>query len=228
MSATCEKLLVRSHTVGREEHMATVTERAVRVCGPDAAGTLMTPREFDRAEFVEGWRYELIHGVLIVSPPPLQMERDPNEELGHWLRNYRDAHPQGATLNRTLPEETVRTRRSRRRADRVIWAGLGRRPRPNEPPTIIVEFVSAGKRDRIRDYEEKRDEYLGIGIREYWVLDRFQRTLTVFVKQGERIKKRVIREKQTYTTDLLPGFELPLAKLLAVADEYAEPEPGEE
>jgi Uma2 family endonuclease len=118
---------------------------------------------------------------------------------------------------------TVRTRWSRHRADRGIWAGLGRRPRPNEHPTIVVEFVSAGKRDRILDYGEKRFGYLEIGVREYWVIDRFQRALTLWIKEGKKINKRAFREHQTYTTDLLPGFELPVGKLLTVADECAEP-----
>jgi hypothetical protein len=52
--------------------------------------------------------------------------------------------------------------------------------------------------------------------------------LTVFTPRGKKIHKRVIPEKQTYTTDLLPGFELPLAKLLAAADSWPEPEEGDE
>jgi Uma2 family endonuclease len=207
--------------------MATAVVKRVRPLGPQSAGTLMTPREFDRADFVEGWRYELINGVLIVSPIPLENEADPNEELGFLLRSYRTNHPQGSALDATLSERTVRTHPNRRRADRVIWAGLGRLPRRNETPTIIVEFVSEGKRDRLRDYEAKRDEYLAIGVKEYWVIDRFQRSLTVFTRQGSRTRKRVVSEKQTYQTDLLPGFELPLADLLALADRWPEQDPGE-
>ena len=68
--------------------------------GPRSAGLLLTPAEFDRARFgVRGWRYELINGVLVVSPTPYRQERDPNEELGHWLRQYRRAHPQGTSLD---------------------------------------------------------------------------------------------------------------------------------
>jgi Uma2 family endonuclease len=78
-----------------------------------------------------------------------------------------------------------------------------------------------GKRDRLRDYEEKRDEYLKIKVAENWVIDRFQPTLTVFTRQGNRTRKRVVAEKESYTTDLLPGFVLPLAKLLALADRWA-------
>jgi Uma2 family endonuclease len=207
--------------------MTTTLETAVQVFGPDAAGILMTTREFDRAEFEEGWRYELIHGVLIVSPIPSEKEVDPNEELGRLLRNYCEDHPQGSSLDATLPEREVKTRKNRRRADRLIWAGLGRVPRAKDVPTVIVEFVSRGKRNRRRDYIEKRNEYLGIGVCEYWIIDRFQRTLTVFTRQAGKNKQRVIREKQTYTTDLLPGFELPLAKLLARADRWEERASGD-
>src|SRR5258708_39641 len=90
--------------------------------GPDANGIVMTAREFDKADFVEGWRYELINGVLVVSSTPSRNERDPNEELGYLLRVYRDTHPSGAALDATLAEEVVATGKNRRRADRVIWA----------------------------------------------------------------------------------------------------------
>jgi hypothetical protein len=51
---------------------------------------------------------------------------------------------------------------------------------------------------------------------------RSPRTMTVFSRQGKNIRKRVIREDQVYTTPLLPGFQLPLAKLLARADAWEE------
>lgn len=203
--------------------MATVVVETIRRFGPRSAGTLMTPREFDRADFEEGWRYELIHGVLVVSPSPLIQERDPNEELGRWLRNYQESHPSGSALNATVNEQTVRVKRQRRRVDRTIWAGLGRLPRPKEKPTIAVEFVSRGKRNRQRDYEEKRDELIELGVEEYWIIDRFERTLTVFLRTASGgYRKRVIKESQVYRTPLLPGFELPLARLLALSDRWPE------
>ena len=58
-------------------------------------------------------------------------------------------------------------------------------------------------------------------MREYWVIDRFRRTLTVFSFSGEVDQERVILEKQSYETPLLPGFELPLARLLTLADRWA-------
>jgi Uma2 family endonuclease len=203
--------------------MATaVAKKQTTEYGPRAAGISMTPAEFDHAEFVDGYRYELINGVLVVSPIPSPQERSPNDVLGHWLLLYKETHPQGGTLNGTLFEQTICTPKNRRRADRVIWAGLDHRPRwTTETPTIIAEFVSSGKRNYQRDYEEKRDEYLAMKVGEYWVIERFQRTMTVFTLVRSEVKARVIQEHEVYTTPLLPGFELPVAKLLAAADEFA-------
>jgi len=186
---------------------------------------LMTPEEFDAAtDFDELYSYELIHGVLIVSPPPGESERDPNDELGNLLRVYKSSHQAGSALDKTLPEQQVRLADSRRRADRVIWAGLGRVPNPQtDVPAIVVEFVSRRHRDRVRDYEEKRREYLAIGVLEYWVIDRFRRIMTVCRGRpgpGEPAE-RVIKENEVYRTPLLVGFELPLAQLLKVADDWA-------
>jgi Uma2 family endonuclease len=195
-------------------------EPEVLELGPDDNGRLLTPEEFDVALFEDGWSYELVRGVLIVSPAPSRKERDPNGELERMLRNYQEEHPRGHVLNATFSEEMIFVGDQRRRADRAIWAGLGRLPAPTEPPTIIVEFVSAGRRSRRRDYEEKRSEYLAIGVREYWVIDRFRRTLTVFAPTAAGHRTTTVSEDQVYTTPLLPGFELPLARLLQLADRW--------
>jgi Uma2 family endonuclease len=196
--------------------------------GHASNGMLITPEEFDRGEFEEGWCYELVNGVLIVSPIPSESEVDPNEELGRWLRNYQENHPKGSCLNLTLPKRYVRIGSNRRRADRVIWVGLGRLPRRWETPTIIAEFVSKGTRNRVRDYKAKREEYMNISVKEYWVIDRFDRCMIVFTHQGGETKHRVIREHKVYKTVLLPGFELPLAKLLARVDQMADMAEGED
>jgi Uma2 family endonuclease len=194
--------------------------RRLRI-GPRSAGLLLTPVEFDRARFREGWRYELINGVLVVSPSPSRKERHPNELLGYLLYKYQETHPQGSALDVSLPEETIEGKQNRRRADRAIWAGLGRDPAEGEPPSILAEFVSRGKVNQERDYVAKRAEYREIGVREYWVIDRFRRQMTVFIFGGASDVERIIKENETYTTPLLPGFELPVSVLLKQADRWA-------
>ena len=187
---------------------------------PELAGILLSLEEFDAVEACdELYNYELVRGVLIVAPPPAIGERRPNDRLGYLLQYYQDHHPQGAALDLTVPEHLIRTPNSRRRADRVIWTGLGRIPNTRQDqPTIAIEFVSASKRDFQRDYIDKRDEYLRAGVLEYWIIDRFRRRMTVVQRSTGTVTEVVITEQETYTTPLLPGFELPLAQLLAVAD----------
>ena len=183
-------------------------------------GMRLTAEEYDALQdWEEGYRYELIHGVLVVTPPAGPGERSPNDELGFLLRSFRENHPNGHSLDETLPEQEIPIGENRRRADRAVWIGLGRRPDPlNDTPTIAIEFVSASRRDRHRDYVEKRDEYAQAGIQEYWVIDRFRREMTVF----RGIAEVVVAENEMYSTPLLPGFELPLSRLLLAADEYGE------
>lgn len=189
--------------------------------GLASAGMPMTPEEFDAiGDYDDNYDYELINGVLVVTPIPLEEESEPNEELGYWLRRYRDDHPEGGRLDLTLAERHVRVGSNRRRADRVIWAGLGRKPDTDvDPPTIVVEFVSEGRRNWLRDSVEKQREYLAIGVVEYWVIDRFRRTMTVYRNDQA---EQVAPEADIYHTDLLPGFDLPLADLLAIADRWAD------
>ena len=187
---------------------------------PELAGIRLSPEEFDAVEECDDrYNYELVHGVLIVAPPPDVGERRPNDRLGYLLQSYQDHHPQGSALDLTLPEHLIHTPDSRRRADRVIWTGLGRTPNTRQDqPTIAIEFVSASKRDFQRDYLDKRDEYLRAGVLEYWIIDRFRRRMTVVRGGTDPVIELVITEQETYMTPLLPGFALPLAQLLAVAD----------
>ena len=197
--------------------MSSIEERTL---GPGLAGTYMTPREFDSVEiWDETYVYELINGVLIVNPPPSIGERGPNEILGHWLWSYHDQHPNGTALNYTVAEHTIPTGTNRRRAYRVIWAGMDRFPNlERDLPTIVIEFVSSGRRNRHRDYEIKRQEYENAGISEYWIIDRFDRTMTVLRFTTDSTTETKLLEADTYTTPLLPGFELPLSELMAEAD----------
>ena len=57
-----------------------------------------------------------------------------------------------------------------------------------------------------------------MGVQQYWVIDRYRRTMSVFRGSG---LEQVFKEGETYRTPLMPGFELPLDRLLARADRYS-------
>ena len=200
--------------------MSTIAHERIREITPQMAGMRMSPEEFDAVEqWADDCSCELVQGVLVVVPPPSEGERGPNELLGHWLLSYQEHHPRGAALDFTLAESLVSTNTGRRRADRVIWTGLGRLPNVRrDRPTIAIEFVSAGKRNVRRDYIDKRDEYLQSGIKEYWIIDRFRRQMTVYRREHDQMIELTIREHAQYSTPLLPGFQLPVGRLLEIED----------
>src|SRR5262245_50340721 len=74
-----------------------------------ANGMRMTAEEFESiTDCDEHFRYELINGVIIVSPAVSTGEADPNEDLGYLLRYYQENHPQGRALDFTVYERDVR------------------------------------------------------------------------------------------------------------------------
>lgn len=193
-----------------------------RGIGPAQNGVQMTPAEFDAIEeYDELSTLELIEGVLVVNPIPSERERGPVLLLAHLLFAYQENSPGASPLDAVLFEQYVYARHSRRRADLVLWTGLGRMPNPKrDVPSIVVEFLSAGRRNFVRDFFEKRGEYLALGVREYWIFDRFAREMTVFTKGPSGPEEHVFPEGELYQTPLLPGFELPIARLFAAADAW--------
>jgi Uma2 family endonuclease len=188
--------------------------------GPESHGKLVTPGEFDHGDYDDCWRYELINGILVVSEFSPYAVADMNDQLGCCLRNYRDNHP--TALEATLPGRMVNLGDDRRIIDRAIWAGQGRLPRRCEIPAIIVDF--AYERDDNREYEIRRGGFQALMVQEYWTIDRFERTMTAHILVGSKYRKKVVSATQTYRSKLLPGFELPLARLFALADEWSDDE----
>ena len=44
--------------------------------------------------------------------------------------------------------------------------------------------------------------------------------MTVYLNRPEGVATLIVKEAETYQTDLLPGFILPVARLLARADDW--------
>src|SRR6266446_530031 len=91
------------------DEMSTVPADAPAILGLESAGLLMTADEFDAiTEYDENYRYELIHGVLVVNPIPNPEETGPNELLGHLLWEHQQQNA-GSTFDESLPQQYVRT-----------------------------------------------------------------------------------------------------------------------
>jgi Uma2 family endonuclease len=83
-------------------------------------------------------------------------------------------------------------------------------------PGLVAEVVSASSKKR--DYQEKRQDYLEYGIREYWIVDPLLQ-LTLLIREGEGANatwtERVLQEAETIASSLLPGLAVTVSELWA-------------
>ena len=73
-------------------------------------------------------------------------------------------------------------------------------------PEIVVEVVS--KRSATRDYVEKREEYLALGIKEYWIADGAKQQILILRRVRGKWSEQVLGVEDSYQSKLLPGFQL--------------------
>ena len=189
--------------------------------GPADHGRRMTLQEFGPAEVQEGSNYELGRGVIVVSDIPKPPHFGQLNAIRLQLTAYQLTHPGriygvagGAECK--VPLEGFQ---SERHPDVAVYKtappSRGDEAWETWVPEIVIEIVSPGSQRR--DYEEKPEEYLAFGVREYWIIDAEQGQMTVVRRVGGRMSEKIVRPPQTYRTRLLPGFELDLAAVLRAA-----------
>ena len=202
--------------------MATVTQTQKPTIGPADHGRRMTLDEFIEADWTEGWLYELARGVIEVTEVPGTPHGRTVRRVARLFDRYDDAHPGfikylagGGECRLRLPGM-----QSDRHPDQAIY--LTREPKGKKlwtrwVPTLVVEVVSRGGEQR--DFADKREEYLRIGVLEYWIIDRFARKMHVLRRAGDVWEEIILGEEAILRTDLLPGLEANVGEVIGPAAE---------
>jgi Uma2 family endonuclease len=189
--------------------------------GPADHGRPMDLDEFMAGDYREGYQYELIDGKLYVSPQP----NLPEDRVAEWLHykvsvyskahldiiNYVTARARVFVPGRrrtTCPEPDLSAYRDfplDLSFRTVRWQDVS--------PLLVAEIMSAEDPDK--DLVRNVALYLQVPtIREYWLLDTREDperpTMTVHRRRGARWQIISVLPGETYTTRLLPGFELVL------------------
>jgi Uma2 family endonuclease len=125
----------------------------------------------------DGNKYELVHGALYVTPAPSVHHERLLAALTRLLVPYVDRWSVGEVFH---PRSVIRHSPSEVEPDlmvRPVPAG-GESDWERLPlPELVIEVVSGSS--RLRDYNQKRDFYLELGIPEYWIVDGGRRTITI-------------------------------------------------
>jgi Uma2 family endonuclease len=201
--------------------MATATRTARRIhIGPADHGRRMTLDEFIRADFQEGWLYELGRGVVEVTEVPGIWHGRIVERITEMFTLYKRRHPGRIKYRAGGGECRIRLPGmvSDRHPDQAIY--LDQEPGEKDIwtkwiPSIVVEVV--GPRSRKRDFVTKREEYLRMGVREYWILDAKKRQMHALVRAGDTWEETIVPANGAYRTILLPGLVVRPGQLLGPA-----------
>jgi Uma2 family endonuclease len=90
---------------------------------------------------------------------------------------------------------------------------------PAEGADLVMEVVSPGSQSRERDFVEKRHDYAKARIREYWIVDPQERTITVLTLAGKTYKVHGVFEPgEQATSKLLKGFTVSVSDVFAAGD----------
>ena len=189
---------------------------AARV-GPADDGRPMSLRRFARADAVPGYRYELSRGVIQVGEFPALSHGQVVSNLCEAIAVYEDRHPVVITFAGRAGMSKIELwgRESERHPDFSIYltpppAGV-EQPWDRWMPEIVVEVVSASSTER--DYEEKPDDYLAAGVKEYWIIDPVKKGGLFLTRRGDSWLKKRVGRRGVWTTRLLPKFKLDLGRV---------------
>jgi Uma2 family endonuclease len=180
--------------------------------GPADHGRPMSLAEFEHAKWQEGYLYELSRGVITVSEVPNRLHLLLLNAIKQQLYGFLVTHPGLICLILTASEckLLVPAFESERHPDLSLYLT---EPPPIENanlwhhwfPEIVVEVVSPSSRKR--DYQEKPEESLRLGAKEYWIFDGLNKVLVAMRRVRNRWSESRIEPPATYRTRLLPGLE---------------------
>jgi len=194
----------------------TTAWHSVRV-GPKHHGRRMPLQLFVRAEATAGYHYELANGVVQATDIPGMTHNWILDELEELIRAYKKKNT--GVIQYIAGGDRAKIelwgRESERHPDFSIYltpppAGV-EQPWDRWMPEIVVEVVSASSAKR--DYDEKPDDYLAAGVKEYWIIDPVKKRGLFLTRRGDSWLKKRVGRRGTWTTGLLPKFKLDLGRV---------------
>lgn len=182
---------------------------------------LITSADLERFPDIPGIRYEIIDGELLVSRQPTAGHQEATGEAELALRLWN----RETNAGRVLAAPGLVFAADQDVAPDVIWMSSTRYAEALDEhghlrlaPELVVEVLSPGPANELRDRRLKRDLYGRQGVREYWIVDWEHRLVEVFRLSGAELQLvSTLGDSDTLTSPLLPGFALSVTTLWAAS-----------
>lgn len=165
----------------------------------------------------DGKRYEVIDGELIVTRAPRWSHQQATGRIFNALDTWSQASGLGgAAINPGIiftDEDNV--------IPDVVWASTERLNRLLDEaehltgaPELVVEVLSPGEQNVLRDRQLKLKLYSQQGVQEYWIVDKDLRQVQVY-RRNQAVLTLVVtlQADDILTSPLLPEFSCPLTRI---------------
>jgi Uma2 family endonuclease len=165
----------------------------------------------------DGKRHELIDGEHYVTPSPNTKHQRVAGSLYLLIGSWLEDHPIGQVF--FAPYDVVISAFDVVEPD-LLYLSNERAAQVITPlhakgvPELVIEIASKGTRKR--DETIKRRLYERSGVSEYWVVDPAIDVIRIYRQENERFGRPLelsCEAGDVLTTPLLPGLELPLARV---------------
>jgi Uma2 family endonuclease len=180
------------------------------------AALRFTSKDLERLPAIAGVRCEIVDGELYVSTAPGWHHQYACGEIFAALRDWNRRTGDGVAVTGPgliFADDDV--------IPDVVWISRGRRATALDAaghlrlaPELVVEVLSPGKVNELRDREVKLDLYSRRGVDQYWIVDWPRRTVQVYRREGAALLlAATLGHDDVLTTPLLPGFACPVLSL---------------
>jgi len=160
----------------------------------------------------DGTRYEIVDGELYMSKQPNWNHQGICNLLSHFLTNWNRQVRSG----QIRPAPGIIFDDENNVAPDVIWISNQRLATSLESdgklhaaPELVIEVLSPGSTNEIRDREVKRKLYSRRGVNEYWVISWQKKQVEVYRRPPDQPSlelEATLYENDSLKSPLLPGF----------------------
>lgn len=166
----------------------------------------------------DGFRYELIEGDLLTSPPPSIEHQNAVSSLLAAMRRHASKNDLGLVL--TAPIGVHLTDSSAIVQPDILFVAKARKDIIQQDviegaPDLVVEVLSPS--NWMIDRGRKQEAYRRAGVREYWIVDYRARTIDVLVlDSGEYVQRGHYDQGDMALSEFLEGFAIEVAEVFAL------------
>ena len=164
----------------------------------------------------DGIRYEIVDGVLFMSPSPNRWHQETVGELFSYLRNYVKLTGRGSVYLAPFDVELapnivvqpnvmvlLNASTDKIKENRIVGA-----------PDLVVEVTSPGTVGF--DRREKQNAYARAGVQEYWIVDPIARTVEVLTLVNTTYRPvGIFRGKALLPSKVVPEFQVHVEQFFA-------------